>query len=580
MDEQVLEFPVFLRKYEQRASGIMWLLGAGASRASGIKTAGDMIWDFKARIFRSAKSISASAVADLGDDRVRQALQKYFDDAAAYPKFSSEEEYAHFFEETYPDPKDRRRYIDAAMRGAKPSYGHLALAHLLKKDLARVIWTTNFDRLVEDAVAKVWETSSILTAGDLGEPKKVARAFAEQQWPIYGKIHGDFHSEALKNTSEELSSQDAEMRRVLLDTCRNQGLLVSGYSGRDASVMSVLEEALNDGAGFPNGLFWFVREQDTPYPGVVELVRSARHLGIDANFVQAGSFDELLSDILRYLPQTERLSIDLGDKQKIKPRAIDLSDRSKSIPFVRTNAIPVLEYPRTARLVDCEIGGVKDVREKIENAQSDLIATRIRKGVIAFGDDGELKRVFSENNIQSLDTHGILDDRLAFESGERGLIRDALFRAIANYCGLKPQHRGSRTFFRSDHGSFNFDNSDLQRVTGRLNGVLRGGDIVWSEACELRLDFKLGQLWLLLDPVVLIDTDDATEPDDLQAARDFIRERRVKRYNKQFNDLLDAWVGALFGSSSEILSFGIEGGTGIGARFEIIPVTGFSGAMA
>ena len=75
----VLDLPTFLRKFEQRAYGVMWLLGAGASRASDIKTAGDMIWDFKARLYRSAKGVPASAVSDLGDQRIRDVLQNFFD---------------------------------------------------------------------------------------------------------------------------------------------------------------------------------------------------------------------------------------------------------------------------------------------------------------------------------------------------------------------------------------------------------------------------------------------------------------------------------------------------------------------
>jgi len=43
---RVLDTPAFLRVFQLRASQIMWFLGAGASRAAGIKTASDMIWDF------------------------------------------------------------------------------------------------------------------------------------------------------------------------------------------------------------------------------------------------------------------------------------------------------------------------------------------------------------------------------------------------------------------------------------------------------------------------------------------------------------------------------------------------------
>ena len=44
-----LDTPAFLRLFQLRAAQIMWFLGAGASRSAGIKTAGDMIWDFKQR---------------------------------------------------------------------------------------------------------------------------------------------------------------------------------------------------------------------------------------------------------------------------------------------------------------------------------------------------------------------------------------------------------------------------------------------------------------------------------------------------------------------------------------------------
>ena len=68
------------------------------------------------------------------------------------------------------------------------------------------------------------------------------------------------------------------MRRCVVDACRRQGLAVIGYSGRDASIMEALTEALDEGRGFPSGLFWFRRAQDDPYPTVVELIKNAQAL--------------------------------------------------------------------------------------------------------------------------------------------------------------------------------------------------------------------------------------------------------------------------------------------------------------
>src|SRR5437870_1177326 len=41
----------FLRIFPMRASGLMWLTGAGASASARIRTAGQMIWHFKQQIF-------------------------------------------------------------------------------------------------------------------------------------------------------------------------------------------------------------------------------------------------------------------------------------------------------------------------------------------------------------------------------------------------------------------------------------------------------------------------------------------------------------------------------------------------
>lgn len=560
-----LDFATFLRKFEQRAKGVVWLLGAGASRASGIKTAGDMIWDFKSRLYRSAKRVPLSAISDLGDAATRRKLQDYFDQEGSFPAAGSEEEYSHYFEATYPEAQDRRTYIDELMTGARPSYGHLVLAHLMKRDLCRMVWTTNFDRVLEDAVAQVFDTNSAMVVGDLGEPSKIKTAVTQNRWPVCGKLHGDFHSEALKNTSAELARQDQEMRQLLLDSLRTNGLAVAGYSGRDQSVLSVLDDAINNGAGFPNGLFWFVRQQDSIFDGVTNLIERARSLGIDANLVRAESFDELCSDVIRYLPATEDVAVSLGEASKVGPRKIDISNRSPSKPFLRTNAIPIIEFPRTCRLVDCEIGGAKEIQELLSEKESNLVASRVKKGVLVFGDDGEVKRVFAERSIREFDTLGILDDRVAFESGERSLLRQALFLALSSYSGLELQQRGPRNYFRADRGSFTFDSRELESATGRLSGKVSNTDVPWTEACGLRLDFRLGRLWLLLNPYVVTDLPEDATQEDVAAVKEFVRERRVKRYNQQSNRILDAWVKVMFGNSKDIVELRVEGGAGIGA---------------
>lgn len=166
----------FLRVYQMRAANIMWFLGAGASRAAGIQTAGDMISDFKQRLYRSHKKLPPSAITDPGDPIVRHKLQQYLE---AILLKAPNNEYSAYFEATYASPEDRRTYLDNLIAAGKPSFGHLALALLMAQKLTRAIWTTNFDRTVEDAAALVLGGTGRLAVADLGEPTKLNTAMTE-----------------------------------------------------------------------------------------------------------------------------------------------------------------------------------------------------------------------------------------------------------------------------------------------------------------------------------------------------------------------------------------------------------------
>ena len=149
----------FARRFSMRASNLMWLLGAGASASAGIPTAGDMAWEFKQQLFISQRRVSPRSVADLSSAAIRTQLQAHIDSSENLPPVGASDEYAALFEAVYSDEKDRRAYLDAKIIGGKPSYGHLALATLMRGQLTRLVWTTNFDPLVADACAKIYDAT-------------------------------------------------------------------------------------------------------------------------------------------------------------------------------------------------------------------------------------------------------------------------------------------------------------------------------------------------------------------------------------------------------------------------------------
>ncbi len=579
---RIVELPTFLRLFQLRKSQIMWFLGAGASRAAGIKTAGDMIWEFKQKLYCSEKKVPLSFITDPGDPAVQRKMQAHFDGQAKFPGAGAEDEYSVYFDATYPSPRDRRAYIEEQVKQGKPSYGHFALSLLMREGFCNAIWTTNFDHTLEDAAFKILGSSGKIVVADLGEPKKLSQAWAEARWPVYGKLHGDYHSENLKNTAAELQSQDGEMRRSLVDACRGRGLAVVGYSGRDASIMHALDEAIDTGRGYPGGLFWFKRAADAPYPAVTALVEKARLAGIDAHFVEVETFDELLSDITRFLPETETAAQSITDVSRPRLAKAAIRVAKVTTPAVRTNALPITSYPAVCRLVVCEIGGWKEIQAAIEKSGADIIAQRCSVGVLAFGKDADVKRTFEPHKITAFDTHAITPERLARPSGERSLIGDALFRALGRRPGLRCDRRGTNILLFPDVSivkSSAFHVGDTKAVD-HVSGTIRGTDIAWSEACSIRLDHRLDRLWLLIDPVVKRTVPEGTSEEHIDLSREFVRERKACRLNKAANAMIDGWSRLVAGSGATLRLRSFDISDGYDGDFEIMRVSGFSGAAS
>jgi hypothetical protein len=574
----------FLRSFALRSKGIMWLLGAGASASAGIPTAWHFIWEFKRALYCSRTRRSPKTLEDLSSPQIQQFLQQHFDDTGRYPPLGADEEYPFYFEETYPSDRDRRRYIEEKVAGGKPSFGHLALAALLKGHKCEIVWTTNFDRVIEDACAAMAKTTSWLRVASIDAPHQARLALSETTYPMLVKLHGDFHSRRLKNTAEELRAQDAEMRKSLSVAGRTRGLAVVGYSGRDASIMDALEDVLDDVGGYPNGLFWFHRGDSPPSERVVRLLKMASDAGIEANLVKIDTFDELFADLLR---QIEDLPPDVAEILQTRDRRtvrVPVPGKRGDYPALRLNALPVLDWPRTCRVLECDIGGTREVREALSTAStSKSVAVRSSRGVLAFGLDDELKRAFEPFRVRRFDLHAIDVGRLTFESAEHGLIYEALALAFGRQAPVRA------VFGRSGHTLVVDPTKSRERlaeliacVSGKqISGIIPKCGLKWAEAVQLRIDFRMDTLWAVLLPTVW-----AERPADDTAAKiraDFIRERQATRYNPGMNALVSAWISVLLGAprpgdeqKRQVAFSTFDVSDGVDARFIIGSVTAFS----
>ena len=528
----------FCRRFSMRALNLMWFLGAGASASAGVPTARDMIWDFKRRLFISQRGAEQHEVADLSNALVRQKLQHHISSLPGMPEPESDDEYSVLFEAVFPSESDRRTYLQRQVSSAKPSYGHIALATLLKGRLARIVWETNFDSLMADACARVLGSTGTLTTGDLDTPDRALEAIQEGRWPVEVKLHGDFRSRNLKNISAELQSQDAKLGRTLIDSCRQFGLVVVGYSGRDDSVMRCLEKAVEEPTSFPAGLFWMLRGDDVPHTRVVGLLDKAVGKGIDAGLVAIANFDEILRDLIRAtdVPDTDELDAFAQERPIRSP--VPIIRGKTGNPVIRLNALPVVGAPTACRRIVCQIGGTADVREAIRRSGLDVIAARTQYGVLAFGSDVDIEEVFSGYGIEEFDTYTFDPGRLQFDSSERGLLKEALTRALVSYGDMVATKRG-RTDLLAPKDPGNAEWSDLKRVAGTLEGALEGhSGLRWKEGVGIRLDWAGDRLWMLFEPRLVFDGIDSS---NRIAAAQFGIRRTVKRYNQSLDQLLQVW---------------------------------------
>lgn len=439
----------------------------------------------------------------------------------------------------------------------------------MRHQLTRVVWTTNFDALVADACAKVYGTTSKLTTIDLDSASQVQQSLSDERWPMEIKLHGDFRSRRLKNTDDELRQQDSHLRRALVDSCKRFGLVVCGYSGRDDSIMDALEEALEHEEAFPSGLFWLHRGEDPPLPRVGRLLDRGKANDIEASIVTVENFDETLRDLVRLTEGIDETALDqfASQRQPWSPAPLQRNVR-RGWPVVRLNALPVIDAPTQCRRLVCDIGGTAEVREAVQKVGVDVLAVRSRDGVLAFGADAEVRNAFDSHGIEEFDLHAFDDKRQRYESAERGLLGEALNRAISRHREMDLIHR--RSFVPSDPTDPVWNS--LRKFVGSLSGVVKENpELKWREGVSVRVDWANDRLWLLVEPRTVFEgITDANKT----AAADFARERTIRRYNRELNDLIDFWAHHLSQEEEEVRA--LNTGNGVDAVFRLSSATCFS----
>ena len=194
------------------------LLGSGVSRASGIPTG----WEVTLDLIRKL-----AALQDANPDPTPEAWY--------YGKYGKEPDYSDLLEELIKTQAERHQLLreywepneQEREEGRKqPTAAHRAIAALAAQGFIRVILTTNFDHLMENALRDAGIEPTVLSSPDQAQG---ALPLVHTKCCVI-KLHGDYLDTRIRNTSAELQSYAEEFNKLLDQILDEFGLIVCGWS--------------------------------------------------------------------------------------------------------------------------------------------------------------------------------------------------------------------------------------------------------------------------------------------------------------------------------------------------------------
>lgn len=283
-----LEYDAFLRSFKRNVDvPHSFLLGAGASISSGIQSAYDCIWEWKKDIYLSKNINSAEFYKNYKNESVRKSIQNWLDNQGEYPPIDSPNEYSFYAEKAYPIADDRRKYFFSLIENKEPYIGYKLLCTLAEHNIAKSVWTTNFDGLIVRSAHQNKLTPIEVT---LDNADRIYRNQSSKELLTIA-LHGDYKFSTLKNTEKELDNQNDTFKEHFSNYHIDKNLIVLGYSGRDKSLMDAIFMAFSKKG---SGRLYWCGFGDQINKEVSDLISKIRESGREAYYISTDGFDKTL----------------------------------------------------------------------------------------------------------------------------------------------------------------------------------------------------------------------------------------------------------------------------------------------
>ena len=513
----------FIRNYKVINKGIIdFFLGAGASFSSNIPTGGDLVWYFKREIYCTENGISQDRFKDLKSEANRLVLQNFFDLQADTPKRGDSQEYSFYFEKCYDSWLARKSFIDSLVEKRNPAIGYLCLANLILNSRISNIWTTNFDQLLETAIANIDPAFPFNLCSSAN-----AKSFdnLNLQYPCIYKLHGDYRYDKLQNTNKELKELEQAIHSQFYTKLCQKGLLVIGYSGSDESIMSFFEEHVSDKTFLEKGLYWTTLKGCQVSNRVASLINSFNKNGKPSSIIEIDNFDEFLLNIY----------FAIGESQNIIDKRIPSSNNNTKLQFrtrqkrefIKLNGFKSKAYPQ-CNVFDTDIQSWKTLRE----CKSYFPVALFKEKIYCFAKEDQIKTVFKEHvmsDILSVDVPEYI--LLRNESIYVGMLYELIGNALRNK-GL--EQYGKTKFF------------DKNTVTEE-NGILA------YEALEIGLNYLNKSFYLNLIPTFHFTKKNGDQLEKFEYQKRVNYKANI--YNKPYDEILKKWQAKLISDGKMLFTY-------------------------
>lgn len=210
--------------------------------------------------------------------------------------------YSDYYEKQFSsNPVDGYNFLEKKMKEASPSGGYACLAFLLTQTPHKVVVTTNFDRLTEDAVT-LYAHEFSLVVGHVAMAHYITSDVAR---PTVVKIHHDLLLDP-KSKNADLQQLDERWQKALSEIFSKYHPIFIGFAGNDPDVMDYL---IDNADKFQKGNewkrpYWTVYGTENPKGKVKDFLNKS-----GAFLIHNNGFDDTPKPTLTLLPNNTFLEV-------------------------------------------------------------------------------------------------------------------------------------------------------------------------------------------------------------------------------------------------------------------------------